>query len=228
MTDRLAVFDLDGTLVDTAPDLAETTNAVLAAHGLPTVPTHALQRFIGLGARAMIAAALTARGIDPASVDMEAIHADYIARYSQRIARLSRPFPEIEAALAKLAEAGVAMAVCTNKREDLARLLLGELGLAAHFVALAGGDTFAVSKPHPDHLLGTIARAGARPGRSVFVGDSRIDFETARAAGVPFVGLTYGYSDVPVRDLGPDRLCEPGEDIADAVLSLLGEPALPR
>ena len=221
MTDRLAVFDLDGTLVDTAPDLSDTTNVVLAAHNMKTVPEEVLRDFIGMGSRAMIRSALRHVGVPEVSIDIDTIDRDYIEHYSSRIARYSRPFPEIVAALELLKAEGVALAVCTNKRESLARQLLAELGMLSDFAALSGGDTFGVSKPDPEHLLKTIALAGGTAARTVYVGDSRIDYETARAATVPIVGLSYGYSDVPIRDLGPDRLCEPGDDIAAAILSLM-------
>ena len=217
---RLAVFDLDGTLVDTAPDLVDTTNVVLKARGIPEVPGEIIRDHIGVGARVMVASAMAENGIAVETVDMDAIHEEYLAHYATRLTRLSRAFPEIVAALPALKAAGVTLAVCTNKREDMARQLLAELGMMDEFVALTGGDTFAFAKPNPRHLLETIALAGGDPADTVFVGDSRIDFETAQAAKVPMVGLSYGYSDVPMHELGPDRICEPGEDIAAAILSL--------
>jgi len=221
MTDALAVFDLDGTLVETGPDLVDTTNVVLAENGHRTVAPETLHPFIGLGARAMIEGALTASGTTLASADVDRIFTDYIAHYSRRIAKLSRPFPEMLAALDALDAAGVAVAVCTNKREDLARTLLDALDLTPRFTVITGGDTYAVCKPDPAHLTNTIEAANASPRRTVFVGDSRVDRETAAAAGIPIVGVTYGYSDVPMKDLAPDRLLGPGEDVAASILELL-------
>ncbi len=217
---RLAVFDLDGTLVDTAPDLVDTTNVVLEQRGLAPVPGEIIRDHIGVGARVMVASAMAEHGIVVDDATMDEIHAAYLEHYVTRLTRLSRAFPEILAALPKLTAAGVTLAVCTNKREDMARQLLTELGMLDQFVVLTGGDTFPHSKPDPRHLLETIALAGGDPANTVFVGDSRIDFETARAAKIPMVGLSYGYSDVPLADLGPDVLCQPGEDVADAILSL--------
>ncbi|MEM8662912.1 MAG: HAD hydrolase-like protein [Pseudomonadota bacterium] len=222
--DRLAVFDLDGTLIDTAPDLIDTANIVLKAHGFDPVPNSVLRDFIGVGARKMIASGLKANGAGVDQVEMDRAHADFIAHYETRMARHSRPFPEIIACLDALDAAGVPMAVCTNKQERLARQLLSELGLMDRFVALTGGNTFSVAKPHPDHLWNTIDLAKGQRAGTVFIGDSRIDFETARAAKIPFVGLDYGYTDVPMAELGPDRLCSPGEDIAAAILSLFPAP----
>jgi len=211
MKGALAVFDLDGTLVDTAPDLADTTNAVLAAHGHPAVPHETLRPCIGLGARAMIACALEKNGLDLPAAEIDRIHADYLGMYASRIAELSRPFPEMIAALDCLAAVGVAAAV------------LDALSLTTRFVVIAGGDTYGASKPDPLPLLRAIADAGGAVERAVFVGDSRIDRETARAAGVPMVGVTYGYSDVAMRDLAPERLLDRGEDVAAAILELLAD-----
>ncbi len=220
-TDRLAVFDLDGTLVDTAPDLSDTTNVVLAGQGLPPISPAILRDFIGMGARAMIEKALHEHGVELTEREIDVLRDEFVDHYATRLARHSRPFPEMVAALDALDAAGIAAAVCTNKREGLARQLLDELSLSARFVALTGGDTFAVSKPDPLPLLRTIALAGGDPARTAYVGDSRIDYETARAARIPMVGVTYGYSDVPIAELGPERLCGPGEDVAAAIASLL-------
>lgn len=221
MDGGLAVFDLDGTLVETGPDLVDTTNTVLAARGHPTVPNETLHPFIGLGARAMIESALGASDIRLPEAEIDAIHQEYLAAYATRVAKLSRPFPEMLEALDALEAAGVRAAVCTNKREDLARTLLSELGLLERFAAVSGGDTYGVSKPDPRHLLKTVEDAGGTARRTVFVGDSRVDRETARAAHVPIVGVTYGYSDVPMDALAPDRLLGRGEDVAAAILELL-------
>lgn len=221
MTDRLCVFDLDGTLVDTAPDLFGTTNALLEAEDLAPIEPETLRKFIGMGARVMMERALKSHGRNPDAAELDAIRDAFVAHYATRLARLSRPFPEMLAALDALDAAGVASAICTNKYEGLARELLDALGLSQRFVAVTGGDTFAFSKPDPRHLLETIRLAGGDPARTAYVGDSRVDFETAVAAGVPMVGVTYGYSDVPMEELGPTRLCRPGEDVAAAALALL-------
>lgn len=220
-TAPLAVFDLDGTLVDTAPDLVDACNVVLAAAGYGAVQADAVRPTIGLGGRAILAQALIQTGRDPNNVDVDALLAAFLAEYQSRIARLSRPFPEMIDAIHALSKAGVALAVCTNKREGMARTLLDALGLLQHFVALTGGDTYAAKKPDPLPLRQTVAAAGGTLTRTVFVGDSLVDFETATAAAVPLVGVTYGYSEVPMEKLGPDRLCARGDDVAAAVLSCL-------
>nr|WP_255720281.1 phosphoglycolate phosphatase [Acuticoccus kalidii] len=216
----MAVFDLDGTLVDTAPDLVDTCNVVLAARGIATVDPARLRYEIGMGARAMIEGALRINGVTLGADELDRAHEEFLTHYASRIDKLSRPFPELLAALDRLTVENVALAVCTNKAEGLARQLLDALGLSPRFVVVTGGDTFAVKKPDPAHLLQTIALAGGDKDRCVYVGDSRIDRETAAAAGIPMVGLTYGYSDVPMTELAPERLLAPGEDVGAAILSL--------
>lgn len=221
MTRPLAVFDLDGTLVETGPDLADSCNQVLAARGLPTVPHEVLSPLIGVGARKMIGGALKASGLSLDETTIDDIFRDYIEHYASRIARLSRPFPEMSAALDALERAGVASAICTNKLEKLAKLLIAELGMTERFAFIAGSDTFGVSKPDPRHLTDTIVAAGGAVNRMVYVGDSRIDRETAAAARVPFVGIDYGYTDKPMRELAPERLLSRGDDVAAAILALM-------
>ncbi|RAH97033.1 phosphoglycolate phosphatase [Acuticoccus sediminis] len=221
----LAVFDLDGTLVDTAPDLIDTCNVVLGRRGVPAIAGDILRPHISMGARAMIAAALHDAGITMSDPDLDSAYEDFLGHYAERIAELSRPFPELLAALDTLDAAGVGLAVCTNKREQMAKTLLGALELAPRFRFIAGIDTFSVSKPHPGHLTSTVEAAGGTIERTVFVGDSDVDYKTARAAGVPFVGLAYGYSNVPMAELGPDRLMQREEDVGAAILGLMRAPA---
>ncbi len=219
----LAVFDLDGTLVDTAPDLIDTCNVVLGRRGVPPIDATILLPHISMGAKAMIAATLAESGTALPPDELEAAYRDFIEHYALRIAKLSRPFPELVTALDTLDAAGVGLAVCTNKREANAKQLLAELNLTDRFLYIAGFDTFAVSKPDPGHLTGTVEAAGGNVARTVFVGDSRVDLMTARAAKVPFVGLAYGYSDVPMMDLSPDRLMARGDDVGAAILELMPE-----
>ena len=217
----LAVFDLDGTLVDTAPDLVDATNIVLKEHGVPPVAAEVLRPHIGLGARRMIEVSLREAGRTMSEAELSAVHREFFDHYATRFTRYSRPFPEMLAALDALEAAGVTLAVCTNKRERSARAVLGELHLAERFAAIAGQDTFAAMKPDPRHLTETIRLAGGALDRAVFVGDSTVDYDTAAAAGIPFVGVTFGYSVLPMEQLRPDRLVGPGGDVAAAVISLL-------
>lgn len=206
MPHPIAVFDLDGTLVDTAPDLIATLNVVLEADGHPRLPAADARGMIGSGARAMIVAALTEAGADTADETVEPMLARFLDHYNANIAVESRPFPGLEAALDRLAQAGVTLAVCTNKYEGLSRKLLQELGLADRFAAIVGADTLGMRKPDPRHLLGTIEAAGGDAGRAVMVGDSRIDVAAAKAAGVPVVAVSFGYNEAPAETLGADHV----------------------
>src|SRR5262245_55565311 len=173
------VFDLDGTLVDTAADLTNALNDVLMRRGLEPVSIEVIRGCVGHGAQVMIEQALARAG---AEGDVDRMLAEFLTHYETNIARESRPYPGAVAALNRLAAQGAQLAICTNKRASLSRLLIQELEIEHYFTALAGRDTFPVAKPHPGHLTGTIALAGGDPSRSVMIGDSDIDLKTAKAA----------------------------------------------
>jgi phosphoglycolate phosphatase len=213
------IFDLDGTLVDTAPDLIDALNAILSREGLPAIPDHKARALIGHGARRMLERGLALAG-RPAG-DIDRIYGDFIAHYAEHLAGRSRPFPGIEAALDTLAGRGCTFAVCTNKLECLSVRLLKSLDIAGRFAAICGQDTFGVQKPHPEALLGTLRRAGGSLERSVMVGDSQTDIAAARAALMPVVAVDFGYTDVPVGELGPDRIISHFSCLPDAVEMLL-------
>jgi phosphoglycolate phosphatase len=214
------VFDLDGTLIDTAPDLIETLNVVFTRDGLPPVDYAAARNMIGGGARRMIESALKFEGRVLAAGAVDRMFADFIAYYAAHVADRSQPFPGLDAALDRLAERGCCFAVCTNKLEGLSRLLLEALGLTRRFAAICGQDTFGMQKPDPEILRRTIQAAGGTLQRAVMVGDSGIDIATARAAGIPVVAVDFGYSEAPIRDLRPDRLISHFSELADAVFAL--------
>src|SRR5579871_5570014 len=196
------IFDLDGTLIDTAPDLIATLNVVLSREGLPAVPEDEARTLIGRGARRMLERGLAMAG--QAANDIDRLYDDFITYYSDHLADRSRPFPGAEAALDILAERGCTFAVCTNKLEWLSVRLLTNLGLADRFAAICGQDTFGVQKPDPEALLGTLRRAGGSRELAVMVGDSQTDIATARAALVPVVAVDFGYTVIPVAELEPD------------------------
>jgi phosphoglycolate phosphatase len=197
------VFDLDGTLVDTAPDLSAAVNHVFGLVGLAPVSAAELRPMIGRGSRAMIEEGLRLHGVAKTPDEISRLHDLFFPYYADNIAVLSRPFEGIPALLDALLQAGARLAVCTNKLEGLSRSLLRQLALHERFAAIAGRDTFDVFKPAPGHLTRTIDMAGGRPERAVMVGDSEVDIATAAAAGVPSIGVTFGYTPVPVRDLNP-------------------------
>jgi phosphoglycolate phosphatase len=220
MTDLTVVFDLDGTLVDTAPDLIDTLNVVLVNEGLPPVEYAKARTMIGGGARRMIEAGLTLEGRTAAPSEIERMLQDFIAHYAAHVADRSRAFPGLDDALDQLAAAGCRLAVCTNKLERLSRLLLDALGLTARFGAICGPDTFGIPKPNPEILRRTITAAGGRVAGAVMVGDSGTDIETARAAQVPVVAVDFGYSDPPVAKLKPDRLIGHFSELVPALMEL--------
>ena len=202
------VFDLDGTLIDTAPDLVAATNHVLTSLSLPELPSEALRPWISFGAVRMIVEALATHGLSRPDGEHDALLEKFLDYYEANIARCSRPFPHALEAIESLKAQGARVAICTNKREALSLKLLGELGLTDHFAAIVGRDTLDVCKPDPGHLTGTIERAGGHIGRAIMVGDSQVDVATARAAGIPVVGVTFGYTDTPMATLMPDALID--------------------
>jgi phosphoglycolate phosphatase len=218
---RIVVFDLDGTLVDTAPDLINALNFVLDREGLPPVPLHSARNMIGAGARVLIERGLELEGRAASLADIARLTNDLIDYYAAHIADASRPFEGLEAALDELGARGYRFAVCTNKLEWLSKLLLDQLGLSSRFSAICGSDTFGVSKPDPAILQQTIARAGGQLSQAVMVGDAGPDVGVARRAGVPVIGVEFGYTEVPIADLKPDRLISHMRDLPAAVDSLM-------
>jgi phosphoglycolate phosphatase len=218
---RIVVFDLDGTLVDTAPDLINALNFVLDREGLPPVPLASARNMIGAGARKLIERGLEIEGRTVSVEELNRLTRDFIDYYAKHIADESRPFEGLEAALDGLEARGYRFAVCTNKLEWLSKLLLDRLNLSARFAAICGADTFGVAKPEPAILHQTIARAGGQSSASVMVGDSGTDIGAARRAGIAVIGVEFGYTDVPIAELKPDRLIGHMRELPAAVESLL-------
>jgi phosphoglycolate phosphatase len=211
------VFDLDGTLVDTAPDLISALNFVLHREGLPPMPLASARNMIGGGARKLIERGLEAEGRAVTVKDIDRMTADFIDYYAEHIADASRPFEGLESALDDLSTRGFLLAVCTNKLEWLSKRLLDQLGLSPRFAAICGADTFGVSKPDPVILQQTVARAGGAIASTIMVGDAGTDIGVARRAGVPVIGVSFGYTEVPIAELNPDRLIHHMRDLPGAV-----------
>jgi phosphoglycolate phosphatase len=165
----------------------------------------------------MIERAVTEEGRDCSKVELDRMFGAFIEHYAAHIADHSRPFPYVEAALAQLADAGHRLAVCTNKLEWLSVRLLDTLDLSRHFAAICGQDTFGVMKPNPEILRRTILRVGGDPAAAIMVGDSGTDVRTSRAATVPVIAVDFGYSEVPIATLQPDRIIGSFADLAAAV-----------
>ncbi len=221
MTAPTIVFDLDGTLIDTAPDLIDTLNVVFEREGLRPVAYDAARNLIGGGAPAMLARGLEAEGRVVPPAEFDRMVREFIAYYAGHIADRSRPFPHLIEALDTLDARGYRLAVCTNKLERLSRLLLESLGLTERFAAICGQDTFGIQKPNPDVLLRTIDAAGGDARHAVMVGDSVTDIRTARAASVPVIAVDFGYSETPVSEFGPDLLISDFDELPAAVVALL-------
>ena len=202
----IIVFDLDGTLIDTAPDLLESLNHSLAAGDLPAVDEIGFKGFVGHGGRVMIERAFAARQKALAVAEHDRLHSLFVDHYTTNIPGKSRPYPGVLPAIARFEEAGYLLAICTNKYEANSLALIEALGLTKHFAAIAGQDTFAFRKPDPRHLLETIRRAGGDPDRAVMVGDSQTDIDTAKAAGIPVVAVDFGYTDRHVSEFEPSRV----------------------
>src|SRR4051812_14377187 len=221
MGDRGVVFDLDGTLVDTAPDLWRATNHVLTAHGRREVTLGEVRGFVGYGARALISRGLKATGEAGDRQIVEALYADFVTYYDDHIAEASEPFPGTSALLGELTARGIRLGVCTNKLERLSVALLEALDLAQYFDAIVGPDTIGVAKPDPAVYRETLRRMRGTFERSVMVGDSETDVLTARAAGVPVIGLTFGYTPRPLIEFGPDHVVSSFEEAPPAILNAL-------
>jgi len=217
----LIVFDLDGTLVDTAPDLVGALNFVLQREGLPLVPVASARTMIGAGARKLIERGLEIEGRAMSVADIDRLTVDFIAYYRDHIADASLPFDGLHASLDKLEEQGFRFAVCTNKLEGLSKLLLAKLEMTGRFAAICGADTFGVSKPDPTILRQTVAQAGGDMSRAIMVGDSGPDVGVARRAGIPVIEVTFGYTETPIAELKPDVVIGHMRELPGAVQSLL-------
>ncbi len=216
----LIVFDLDGTLADTAGDLVATLNIILAREGLAGIAVPDARAMVGGGAKVLIQRALSAHGMKVSETRVDEMLADFLAYYEAHVADETVLFPGVAHALDRFEAAGFAFAVCTNKVEYPSTLLLTALGVAGRFRAICGKDTFAVSKPDGEALLQTIARAGGDRGRAVMVGDSKMDIDTARNAGIPIVAVNFGYTSEPVDIFKPDRVIGHYDELWGAVAAL--------
>jgi phosphoglycolate phosphatase len=219
---RIIAFDLDGTLVDTAPDLIAALNHVLTREGLQPVPLKSARNMIGAGARKMIERGLELDDHAMTTADIDRLMKDFVAFYADHIADASRPFEGLEAALDELEARGFRFAVCTNKLEWLSKLLLDRLDLSRRFAAICGADTFGVAKPDPTILRETVARAGGELSGAIMVGDAGPDIGVARRAGIPVIGVEFGYTEVPIAELKPDRLIGHMRELPAAIASLIG------
>lgn len=217
---RAVVFDLDGTLVDTAADLTAALNHVLPKAGRTAVSVDTVRTMVGQGLRKLIERALTATGGIPENADIDAMFADAFAYYGENLTAHSAPFPAAIEVLDHLIANGVTLGVCTNKPAGLSEKLLTELDLMKYFAALLGGDSLPVKKPDARHLLTTLEHMDAAVEDAVMIGDSQADIDVARAAAVPVIAVTYGYTMVPARELGADAIIDRLSDLPETLIRL--------
>ncbi len=211
---RTLVFDLDGTLVDSVPDLADAARRLLARRGLAAVSDAELTAMVGDGAAVLVRRIFAHHGTVPDDAAQGEFLADYTAHATDR----TRPYPGVADGLARLRDAGWRLAVCTNKPAGPARHLLAGLGLLGHFAALTGGDSFPVRKPDPDHVRRTLALAGGEPARAAMVGDSAHDIAAGRGAGLRTIHAAWGYGTAD----GADAVAMRFDEVAALAEALVG------
>ena len=221
------VFDLDGTLVETAPDLHAVLAEVLGEEAVPAPSLAAIRHMVGDGARALLERALLAAGEPVRSERLERLFGRFLEVYTAEPCRFGHAYPGVEDTLARLAAAGHPLGVCTNKPQRPSELVLQALGLDRWLSAVVGGDALPVRKPDPAHLAAVLARLGAGHEGAVMVGDSRNDVTTARALGISCVLVSFGYTPVPARELGADAVIDRFADLPDALRGLTPPTASP-
>ena len=214
---KTVVFDLDGTLVDTLPDIRTAANAALAAEGRRALTRDEVRQLIGSGGRVLMENAFKATGEPASEARIDAAFAAYIEAYEAAPVGGSTPFPGVHAALEGLSARGTGLAVCTNKPGHLAELVLETFGLEGFFASVVAGDTLPSRKPSPDPLLEAVLRAGGAGRPAAMVGDSPIDADAARAASIPFIAVSFGYSPVPASALGADAVIDSFDALAGAI-----------
>ncbi|WP_029415479.1 HAD-IA family hydrolase [Brevundimonas bacteroides] len=210
-------FDLDGTLVETHEDLIGTLNRMLAIQGLPPCPVEGARDLIGGGARALLVHGFERAGAPVEDAQDPALFDAFIADYVDHIADHSRPFDGVVETLERLAARGATLVVVTNKRSDLSELLLGKIDLTRHFAAIVGPDRVSARKPSGAHLVEAVQKVGGDLARAIMVGDAAPDIGTARDAGAPVIGVTFGYTPTPMEELEPDVIIDAFEDVEEAI-----------
>jgi phosphoglycolate phosphatase len=217
------IFDLDGTLVDTAPDLLGAANAVLAARDRPAIEPATLHHMIGFGARSLIAQAFAVTGEEARAEEMPALEAIFLEHYRDHLADFSRPFPGVEETLTRLQADGAQLGVLTNKPHQLAGPLLERLDLMRFFPSVYGAGSRPYVKPDPrifGDVVAELSNGKGHNGRGVMIGDSVTDLLTARAAGVPCILMSYGYTPVPAASLGADIVLDDFTQLPAAIARL--------
>lgn len=220
MQEIAIIFDLDGTLVDTAPDLHDALNHTLTSAGRDTMDIEHVQGLIGHGARALLQRGLTATGGMPENERFEELVAVFFAYYQDHLSDRSKPYDGVVDALEAFQAEGAKLGVCTNKSISFAKPLLNDLDLTRYFTAMTGGDSFAVKKPDAGHITGTLDLMDHNGGKAYMIGDSINDIKAAQNAGIPSVAVTFGYTETPVQELGPDHIIDHFNELFPLIKSL--------
>jgi phosphoglycolate phosphatase len=217
MRPQTVIFDLDGTLVDSARDLMGTLNFILAREGTPALPVEKAHSLLGAGARALLERGFAANGEVVETARMDVLYRDFLDHYNEHLADETVAFEGVEPALAALKARGLILGVCTNKMTSHSVRLLEALKLAPYFSAICGRDAFAWFKPDARHLTLSIEAAGGNPANAIMVGDSKTDIDTAINAGLPSVCVDFGYTDVPAVKLGATRVISHFDELIPAI-----------
>ncbi|MEO0496692.1 MAG: HAD hydrolase-like protein [Pseudomonadota bacterium] len=217
----IALFDLDGTLAETGPDLRAALNHAVASIGIAPVSLEFLNFAVGQGGRVMLERTLTANGKEPTEDLIAALHPLFLEHYETRMPGETTFFDGVLDLIDELRAAGWATAICTNKPQSLSDKLIAKLGQTHRFDAICGGDRFDYRKPDGRHLMSTIDIAGGDPHRAIMFGDSISDIDGARSAGMPVVGVPFGYTDKPIAELKPDLVIEKWQQIDVAAIERL-------
>ena len=218
------IFDLDGTLIDSLPDVVLAANRLLAGEGRREITLAEGGGMVGEGARPLVERAFSTTGAPVEEGRIDDLVRRFVALYRAAPAERTIVYPGVEKTLAALAADGVPLGICTNKPHEMSMLVLETMGLAAHFEAVLGGDALAVKKPDPGHLDAVLDRLGATRAGAVYVGDSPVDVEAARNAALPVIAVTYGYSRVPPAALGADLLIDRFDELPGALARLARVP----
>lgn len=214
-------FDLDGTLVDSAPDLHRALAGVMARENLPPASLEDVHKFVGQGARSLIVRAFAVLGQYPDEAKLDRLTEDLTGIYASDIAAFTRPWPGVEAALGRLKDEGAILCVCTNKRTFLSNQLLDALNMSHWFAAVVGADSVERKKPHPDHFIAAVRAAKGDPAHALMIGDSAADVGSARGANAPVALVSFGYTDTAPELLGADAVFSHFDELPDLARKLL-------
>mgnify|MGYP001796634958 CR=1 FL=1 len=220
-TTPTAIFDLDGSLAHTGPDLVAALNHAIATLDLPPVALDQMNVFLGQGAVPMIERALDHFGVVVNDSERQNLLDRFLQYYQDTMPGETRLFDGVEALMNEMESHGWLLCICTNKRQDMADRLLDRMGLSARFSAICGGDAFEFKKPDGRHLIETVKKAGGSPSNAVMFGDSIADVNGAKDARIPVVGVTFGYTNTPMAQLGPDMMIDSFRDLSLDILGSL-------